>query len=324
MFRSLKEKLSRFTSSLEDVVVDEPERKAPSSVGMTEKAKSVLQGKVVLSERAVDSVLAELQLLLLESDVAFDVAERICESVRMRLVGTKKGIGTSTQELVQDALKEAISEVLTTDGLDFDAFVKEHKKPVHILFVGVNGTGKTTTVAKVARYLLDNGYSVVLAAGDTFRAGAIEQLQTHAGRLGVRLIKHQTGADPAAVLYDALAYANAKHRDVVLSDTAGRMHTNLNLMEQLSKICRVAPPDLTLFVDEATAGNDAVERAKRFATITDFNGTILTKIDADTKGGAAISIAHETKKPILFLGMGQEYGDIVRFDANWLIERAFE
>lgn len=322
MFRSLKEKLKKLTSSLEETVEKEPPR--VSNVGIRDKAKSLLEGKVVISEGAVDDVLMELQLLLLESDIAFDVAEKICASVKERLVGTKKSIGESLHELVEDALRQAMKEVLTTEHFDFDAFVKEHKKPVHILFVGVNGTGKTTTIAKVAKYLMDRGYSVVLAAGDTFRAGAIQQLQAHADRLGVKLIKHQEGADPAAVLYDALAYARAKHRDVVLSDTAGRMHTNVNLMEQLAKICRVAPADLTLFVDEATAGNDAVERAKKFAATTGFDGSILTKIDADTKGGAAISIAHETEKPVVFLGTGQGYDDLVPFDAEWLLDRVFE
>ncbi|HIH69256.1 MAG TPA: signal recognition particle-docking protein FtsY [Methermicoccus shengliensis] len=326
MFRSLKEKLKKLTSSLEEAVEEAVEKEPPRvpKVGLRDKAKSLLEGKVVISEGAVDDVLMELQLLLLESDVAFDVAEKICASVKERLVGTKRGIGESVHGLVEDALRQAMEEVLTIEHFDFDAFVKEHEKPVHILFVGVNGTGKTTTIAKVAKYLMDRGYSVVLAAGDTFRAGAIQQLQTHADRLGVKLIKHQEGADPAAVLYDALAYARAKHRDVVLSDTAGRMHTNVNLMEQLAKICRVAPPDLTLFVDEATAGNDAVERAKKFAATTGFDGSILTKIDADTKGGAAISIAHETEKPIIFLGTGQGYDDLVPFDAEWLLDRIFE
>lgn len=324
MFDSLKQRLKRLTHSLEEEE-HEPEQPAPTpSGGVGEMAKSLLHGRVVLSEKAIDGVLEELLLLLLESDVAYDVAERICGDVKKRLVGTEKSIGVSAQQLVEHALKEAIRDVLTTDGLDLDSFVKEHKKPVHILFVGVNGTGKTTTIAKVAKHLLDRGYSVVLAAGDTFRAGAIDQLETHAKRLGTRLIKHSEGADPAAVLYDAVAYARAKHRDVVLSDTAGRMHTNVNLMEQLSKICRVAPPDLILFVDEATAGNDAVQRAKTFLSTTDFHGTILTKIDADTKGGAAISIAYETEKPIVFLGTGQEYDDIVPFDADWLVERVFE
>jgi len=163
-----------------------------------------------------------------------------------------------------------------------------------------------------------------LAAGDTFRAGAIEQLQRHADNLGLKMIKHQEGGDPAAVIYDSLEYAKARKIDVVLADTAGRMHTNINLMDQLKKICRVSPPDLVIFVDEAIAGNDAVERAHLFNQTVPISGSILTKSDADSKGGAAISIAHTTGKPILFFGVGQEYDDIVKFDPQWLVDRLFE
>ncbi len=187
----------------------------------------------------------------------------------------------------------------------------------------MNGTGKTTTIAKMAERFKEQGYSVVIAAGDTFRAGAIEQIEKHADSLGIKIIKHQEGADPAAIIYDAIQYAKAKHKDIVLADTAGRMHTNINLMDQLKKVCRVNQPDLVIFVDEAVAGNDAVERAKLFNSAVPFNGSILTKADADSKGGAAISIAYTTGRPILFLGIGQTYKDLVRFDPDWLINRLF-
>ena len=190
-----------------------------------------------------------------------------------------------------------------------------------IVFVGVNGTGKTTSISKVARYLMDREYSVVIAAGDTFRAGAIEQIEVHANNLGVKLIKHNTGGDPAAVIFDAVEYAKAHHKDVVLADTAGRLHTNINLMDQMKKIVRVTKPDLLIFVDEAIAGNDAVERARQFNETVPIEGTILTKTDADAKGGAAISIAHITGKPVLFLGTGQDYPDLVKFDPDWLVDR---
>lgn len=243
-------------------------------------------------------------------------------------MGKRRKIGEDVEKIVENSLKDAIRDVLVCGddfwGGDFDKLFDTKDRPTHLLFVGVNGTGKTTTIAKMANYLMKKGYSVVLAAGDTYRAGAIQQLDEHAKRLNVKVIKHRPGGDPAAVLYDALAYAKARNIDAVLSDTAGRMHTNVNLMEQLRKICRVAPPDLTIFVDDATAGNDAVERAKRFLSITNFDGSILTKLDADTKGGAAISISYETKKPILFFGVGQGYDDLVKFDPDWLIERIFE
>jgi fused signal recognition particle receptor len=201
--------------------------------------------------------------------------------------------------------------------------VERLERPVHIVFVGINGTGKTTSIAKLTHRLLKSGHTVVLAAGDTFRAGAIDQLGIHASRLGVKMIKHQAGADPAAVIYDAVQYAKAHKIDFVLSDTAGRMHTNLNLMSQMEKICRVNTPDLIIFVDEAVAGNDAVERAAQFNEAVPIDGSILTKIDADAKGGAAISIAYITGKPILFFGIGQHYEDLKKFDPNWFVDQLF-
>ena len=189
--------------------------------------------------------------------------------------------------------------------------------------MGDNGTGKTTSIAKLTHRLLKSGHSVILAAGDTFRAGAIDQLEIHAIRLGVKMIKHKSGADPAAVIYDAVQYAKAHKIDFVLSDTAGRMHTNLNLMAQMEKICRTSTPDLIIFVDEAVAGNDAVERAAQFNEAVPIDGSILTKIDADAKGGAGISIAYFTKKPILFFGIGQSYEDLKKFDPEWFIDQLF-
>ena len=263
-------------------------------------------------------------MALMESDVALPVAEKIVDSVKSELVGTRRKIGSDAGKIVETALRKAISKVISVESFDFDAFVKKSNKPVSIVFVGVNGTGKTTTIAKMAERFKDQGYSIVIAAGDTFRAGAIEQIERHAEALGIKIIKHQEGADPAAVIYDAIQYARAKHKDVVLADTAGRMHTNINLMDQLKKVCRVNSPDLVIFVDEAVAGNDAVERAKLFNSAVPFNGSILTKQDADAKGGAAISIAYTTGKPILFLGVGQSYKDLVKFDPEWLLDRLFE
>jgi len=252
------------------------------------------------------------------------VAEKIVESVKTELVGSRRKIGSDTGKIVETALRQAILKVTSVDSFDFDGFIKKSSKPVSIVFVGVNGTGKTTTIAKMAERFKEQGYSVVIAAGDTFRAGAIEQIERHADTLGIKLIKHQEGADPAAVVYDAIQFAKAKHKDIVLADTAGRMHTNINLMDQLKKVCRVNNPDLIIFVDEAVAGNDAVERAKLFNSAVAFNGSILTKQDADAKGGAAISIAYTTGKPVLFLGIGQSYKDLVKFDPQWLLDRLFE
>ncbi len=295
-----------------------------SKVGFAQKAKAlVFNREVYLDDKDLEEPLWELEMGLLESDLALSVSEAITKSVKNQLAGTTKHIGSNTGEIVEAALKKAIMDVVSANFYDFDECVKNKEKPVHIVFVGINGTGKTTSIAKMTHRLLKSGYSVVLAAGDTFRAGAIDQLGIHANRLGVKMIKHQPGADPAAVIYDAVQYAKAHRIDFILSDTAGRMHTNLNLMAQMEKICRVSTPDLIIFVDEAVAGNDAVERAAQFNEAVPIDGSILTKIDADAKGGAAISIAYITGKPILFFGMGQGYEDLKKFDPEWFMDQLF-
>ncbi len=293
--------------------------------GLVSKAKAlVFEREFILEEKDLEGPLWDLQIALLESDIALTVAEAITESVRFELVGSRRKIGKDTTGIVEKALRNALYDVMSANTFDLDDYVRNARKPVHIVFVGINGTGKTTSIAKAAKHFKDIGYSVVLAAGDTFRAGAIDQLQIHGDRIGVKVIKHQEGGDPAAVVYDAVQYAKAHKSDIVLSDTAGRMHTNINLMEQLKKVCRVSSPDLIIFVDEAVAGNDAVERAAQFNEAGPINGSILTKTDADAKGGAAISIAYITGKPILFLGMGQGYDDLKKFDPEWFVDQIFE
>jgi len=299
-------------------------KKLAPKVGFTQKAKAlVFNREVYLDAKDLEEPLWELEMGLLESDLAVSVSEAIVESVKNQLTGTTKRIGSNTGDIVEAALKKAILDVVSANTFDFDEYVKNIQRPVHIVFVGINGTGKTTSISKMAHRLLKSGYSVVLAAGDTFRAGAIDQLGIHANRLGVKMIKHQAGADPAAVIYDAVQYAKAHKIDFVLSDTAGRMHTNMNLMAQMEKICRVSSPDLIIFVDEAVAGNDAVERAAQFNDAVPIDGSILTKIDADSKGGAAISIAYITGKPILFFGVGQGYEDLKKFEPEWFVDQLF-
>ncbi|HEV8594783.1 MAG TPA: signal recognition particle-docking protein FtsY [Thermoplasmata archaeon] len=280
------------------------------------------RGRKVREEKLED-VLADLELALLEADVAHPVAEAILKNVRDELLGRRITRDVSLEQGIEIALKHAVEKVLATERVDFLEFVKKAPKPVVIMFVGVNGTGKTTTIARVAHLLQKNGYSVVLAAGDTFRAGAIEQLEIHANRLGAKMIKHGAGADPAAVAFDAVEHAKARHRDVVLIDTAGRMQTNANLMDQMKKIKRVANPHMIVFVGDALAGNDAIEQARTFHQAVGIDAAILCKIDADAKGGAALSIAHSIGKPILFIGTGQSYDDLQPFDPHWMVEKIF-
>ncbi len=277
-----------------------------------------------ISEKRLDEILFDLEMALLESDVAQPVVEKIKEYIKEEMSGVKVDRKTNIGELIENALKISIRRVLTTEELDFDRFLKERKKPIVIMFVGVNGTGKTTAIGRVAYLLKQKHVSCVLAAGDTFRAGAIEQLTKHADNLGLKVIKNKAGSDPASVAYDAVEHAKARMKDVVLLDTAGRMQTNINLMDEMKKIKRVANPDLIIFVGDSLAGNDAVIQAQKFDEAVGVNAVILTKIDADAKGGAALSIAYTIGKPILFIGTGQEYKDLVRFDPDWMTERLFE
>ncbi|HLF16643.1 MAG TPA: signal recognition particle-docking protein FtsY [Candidatus Thermoplasmatota archaeon] len=283
-------------------------------------------GRFTLNEEVLEGILWDLEVGLLESDVALPVIEAIKGNVKEQLLSLPLG-GRRPEELVEKVLRTAIEGVLTVRPLDFDAFVRERlaagKRPVVVMFVGVNGTGKTTSIARIAHRLKNQGISAVLAAGDTFRAGAIEQLALHGERLGVTVVKHKAGADPAAVAYDAVEHAKARRKDVVLLDTAGRMQNNQNLMDEMDKVRRVANPDLTIFVGDSLAGNDAVEQARRFDEIVDVGGVILTKVDVDAKGGAALSVAYTIRKPLLFVGVGQGYDDLKPFDAKWLVDRLF-
>lgn len=275
-----------------------------------------------ITEKDVDDVLWDLEMALLESDVALEVAEKITTELKEELVGRKVKRSTEISEYTVEALKKAVEDVLSVDGVDLQELV-EKKKPLVIMFVGINGTGKTTTIAKVARYFMKKGLEPVIAAADTFRAGAIEQIGQHADKLGVRLISHRKGADPAAVAFDAVSHAKAQGKDVVLIDTAGRMQTNVNLMDEMAKIKRVVKPDLIVFVGDALTGNDAIEQAAKFDEAVGIDAVILTKADADARGGAALSIGYMIKKPIIFMGTGQGYDDMMEFRPQWMVEQLF-
>jgi len=308
MFDSLKKILGL---SKKDI---EPTAKVEEVVGDSGKK---------ISEKDLDELLWELELVLLEADVALPIVEEIKASVRTDLLGKRVDRSYRVEDAIEMALRNAVLGVLKGSEFDFDSFIATHEKPVIVMFLGINGTGKTTAIAKLTKRLQGQGFSVVLSASDTFRAGAIEQITIHGDRLGSKVIKHQAGGDPAAVAYDALEHAKARKRDVVLVDTAGRMQTNANLMDEMKKIKRVVKPHLTVFVGDSLAGNDAIEQARTFEKEIGIDVVILTKIDADAKGGAALSIAHSIKKPIAFLSTGQGYDDIIKFDSQWMVDRLF-
>ena len=349
MFEKLKQKLKRVAERVSQKAAPEappeapleapPEAppevppKAPPAVPPPGKPRRALRRVVKriirreLAPEDVEDIIWELQVGLLESDVAVPVADYVIERVKSGLTGRKLGMREDPKKLADEVIRQAIREVLTTgqriDLLNVIDAKRAQGEPAVIVFVGINGHGKTTSIAKLARYLMDRGYKPVLAAADTFRAAGIEQLEIHAERLGVGVIKQKRGADAAAVAYDAIAHAKARGLDVVLVDTAGRMQTDVNLMDEMRKICRVAKPDLTIFVGDALTGNDAVEQARTFDQAVGISGSILCKMDADARGGAALSITQVTGKPILFLGTGQGYGDLVEFKPEIILNALF-
>ena len=277
-----------------------------------------------LKEGTIDDVLDDLEIVLLESDVAVPVIERLRRDLRKELAGRKLRFGVDAEAAIRGSLEHSCRAIMARPPIDLAKMAREHTpKPYVVLFVGVNGSGKTTTIAKLAGWLRRQGLSSVIAASDTFRAGAIEQLLVHGERIGIRVVRQQEGSDPAAVAFDAVEHARAKGIDVVLVDTAGRQHTNENLIEEAKKIRRVVSPSLTIFVGDALSGNDVLEQARLFDAAVGVDGLVLNKLDADVKGGAALSATFVTKKPILFVGTGQGYEDLVPFDPDWMLRRLF-
>lgn len=292
--------------------------------GLRKKLDSFVQKS--LSEKDLDNALWDLEVSLIENDVSMKASERVMDTLKKELMGKKVSLTDRKKDIIRDSLQDAIAEILESNPLSIEKLIDEKKKkregsPFIILFLGFNGTGKTTTIAKLA-HLLKKNYKVVIAASDTFRAGSQEQLEKHAENVGIKVIKHGYGADPAAVAFDAIKHAQAKGIDVVLIDTAGRAETNKNLMQEMKKMKRVTDPDLTVFVGDALAGNAAVEQAEKFSEVG-IDASILTKIDADARGGAALSISYVTGRPIIYVGNGQEYEDLKKFDKEWLLNNIF-
>lgn len=327
MFGFLKKKVEEFSTAIAGKASEKleappppPKEKRPQLI--TELKKEVL-GSTSLSEKEVDDYLWDFELALLESDVAHDVAKEICAEIKKELLSKKFKKGENIPKSIEEIVKASIRSMMPDTRLDLVEAVRKGDKPFVILFLGPNGAGKTTSLAKVAHLLKENGLSSVFAASDTFRAASIEQLEEHAKALGIRVVKHTYGSDPAAVAFDAIESARANKIDCVLIDTAGRQDTNKNLLQELSKIARVSNPSLRLYLDEALAGNALVERVGTFHSNIGLEGIILSKMDMDVKGGGVISVFKSTGVPVIYFGTGQGYADLEPFNANKVMERVF-
>lgn len=287
---------------------------------------SKVSKKEITTENTATS-LEDLELILLQNDVALqttqDLLSNLSNNIKNKQVSRLDNLGGIIQTHFKNTLFDLFDSTQQINLINQISQSKKIGKPFKILFIGVNGTGKSTSVAKLANLLKKQGYSIVLACADTFRAGAIEQLEIHASRLGVKIIKQNYGSDSAAVAYDAVQHALAKNLDVVIIDTAGRQYTDVNLLNELKKVKTVIEPDITLLVVDALTGNDALSQAKTFESHIKFNGVIITKMDADAKGGAILSIVNETKNPVLYMGVGQNYEDIKTFNSRDFVNSIF-
>ena len=298
-------------------ILEKPKKK----IGLFERIKRAVTEKKI-SEADVKDVLKDMEMSLIESDVALEVTEKIISDLKEALVGKSVRRG-KIEKIINETLKKSLLEILSVDGINLIGEI-EKKKPYLIIFLGFNGAGKTTTIARMGHLLKEKGLKVVFAAADSWRAAAIEQIEEHGKNLGINVIKHKYGADPAAIIFDAVKHAKAKDIDVILADTAGRSHANTNLMEELKKIVRVNSPDLKILVMDALTGNDCVDQTKMFNDAVGVDGLILTKTDVYEKGGALLSSVHSINKPILYIGKGQEYEDLEEFEAEKIIEGLLE
>jgi fused signal recognition particle receptor len=293
-----------------------PEKKSFIARIFEKAVKTVTERR--LEEKDLLPVLDDLEKDLIEADVAVQVAERIKADLLKELAGKDIKRGKENDEIVS-AFRRSLLGILDVPPVDLER-IAENNKPVVLMFLGFNGSGKTTSLAKTANFLKERGHTVVMAAGDSWRAAAIEQLEEHGDKIGVKVIRHNYGSDPAAVVYDAVEHAKAKGIDYVLADSAGRVHTDKSLMQELQKMVRVNKPDLRVLVIDSMTGNDALEQARAFGEVG-VDAVIFTKVDVNEKGGAILSVTNELRKPILFLGVGQGYADFEKFDAERFVDR---
>jgi fused signal recognition particle receptor len=328
MFDELRKRISNAVKGFikkEEVEEKKEEQKLDINISAKTKIKGVFLKSVQLSEPEIDDFAENLRMSLLESDVSYKTTDEFIELLKRKLIETKFDSKNIKDEMV-GSVRESLLEVLrrSKSGIPLNEFVKNKIRsgevPIKILFLGPNGTGKTTTMGKIATSLKKDGINCVFSASDTFRAAAIEQTEHHANKIGVPVIKSKYGADPASVAFDAIAYAKAHDIPVVLIDTAGRQETNKNLINEMQKMVRVAKPDFTIFVGESISGNALTNQVQEFSKYMKIDGIILTKLDADAKGGNAISIANTTGIPILFFGIGESYDALVPYTPEFVVD----
>jgi fused signal recognition particle receptor len=318
LFGFLKPKIKKEEDKRE--LKEEDKRELKAKVSTAGKIKSLFSGKVKIQDNDINDLLFELELSLIESDVEQDAASEIVNQIKQKLLGQEIQ-SKDINQILNNLIKEILNDMMQTEKIDLLEEIKKSKKPYIILMLGPNGAGKTTSLAKLTNYFKENNLKSVWAAADTFRSGAIDQLQEHANKLETKLIKQQYGADPTAVAFDALNSAKANNYDVLLIDTAGRQETNKNLMNELEKMSRVIKPNFKIYVGEAYTGQGLLDMASEFNEIIGIDGFILTKMDADAKGGTTISLIYKLKKPVLYIGTGQEYKDFEKFENKFIINR---
>ncbi len=309
---------SRSTEQKIKEVRKDEKRDLKAKVGLAKKLFGFLGGRIKISAQDTENFFGEFELSLLEGDVEQNAAEAIVKELKSRIIGSEIGAKEDVTQFIKEQIRASLLAIMETQKIDL---FSSKSKPVKVLFLGPNGAGKTTSIAKVANYLISKNKTVLLAAGDTFRAASIEQLEAHAEKIGVKVIKHKYGSDPAAVAFDAVKAALARGIDFVLIDTAGRQETNKNLIEELKKMERVIKPDFRIYVGEAYTGQALLQQASEFNRAIGIDGFILTKIDTDAKGGTAISLLYSLKKPIIFVGTGQRYSDLLEFKPEFIIDR---
>lgn len=307
------------TKAAEDV--EGTENIDDSTISLTEKVTAMSHGKRVITQKHVDDIFDDVELQLLTENVHVDVVGAIKQKVSSKIIGDTFRLSKDSEQQLNTVLTTVVEDIISIPKKSVETHIDDTDGPLVILFIGINGVGKTTSIAKLAKHLHTTGYNVSIANGDTYRAGANEQINTHATRIDVPVMMRDQGSDPTSVIYDAVEHARANDIDVVLADTAGRLHTDSGLLDQISKIRRVVDPDLVFYVDEAIAGQDAINRVSGFDEAATVDGIILTKAEAPKSGGAAMSMCYVTEQPIYYLGTGQKYTDLVPFDEQMIAKQ---